>query len=661
MAYNIHYRSTAVSTNGNTYQLDIYEKDFSGSIITIPVSSTPFVMRANASSDNQYEPILASELNVNLDITDHQENFINFANEDQFKYFGKLTYSGNIVFQGWVLADAMTSPFTTGRVECAFSIIDGLAMLKSIYYTPSQSNSTILESVKTILLNCLNTLNYPFGYNLNIATSTFATAMQDRTDAISNDPMSQAFMWPSNWFNEEQITTPSVDPFFYSDYINCYDILNALMLGWGCQMFQANGEWVVANVNELASNNIYVSKYDNEGDLVSAAYEPINYTIKAFNYDDYLYFIDNTQAKVLRQGFSQIYFKTSSQFPINVIDNGNLRRVVSGNAVNWLKTTLGTGTGTFNTADIANYYELAYGGGGPSSASLKSLSTQTVFAGDVMKVSFNYKVNSTEIPDIPTCIVKIELVFGATTYYYASDETWKIVTGGITPQYYEAKGNNTEGEQNSISFDTAPIPVSAQYYFTVTVQNEFVNGQKTQVQVQFSQLIITYSNNYSYNLISFQKSESFQNRKTVDGFVGVNIYNDFNIYGGIVDSFGNYTYTSWYRQADTTLANTQTSLLALTAQNYYFTQSKAQLNVEGSIMSLMSKKTGASTKSHISLFTSFMVEDTTTGPNSLTGKYYTLGNSEIDLINDTLSNFTLLEVSNEVLESTSKNIIFTVN
>lgn len=661
MAYNIHYRSTAVSLNGNTYQLDIYEKDFTGSIITIPVSSTPFVMKANASSDNQYEPILASELNVNLDITDYQNEFINFANEDQFKYYGKLTYSGNLVFQGWVLADAMTSPFTTGRVECAFSIIDGLAMLKSIYYTPSQSNSTILESVKTILLNCLNTLNYPFGYNLNIATSTFATAMQDRTDAISNDPMSQSFMWPSNWFNEEQITTPSVDPFFYSDYINCYDILNALMLGWGCQMFQANGEWVVANVNELASNNIYVSKYDNEGDLVSAAYEPINYTIKPFNYDDYLYFIDNTQAKVLRQGFSQIYFKTSSQFPVNVIDNGNLRRVVSGNAVNWLKTTVGTGTGTFNTSDIANYYELGYGGGGPSSASLKSLSTQYVFAGDVMKVSFNYEVNSTEIPDIPTCIVKIELVFGATTYYYASDETWKIVTGGITPQYYEAKGNNTEGEQNSISFDTAPIPVSAQYYFTVTVQNEFVNGQKTQDTVQFSQFIITYSNIYSYNLISFQKSEAFQNRKTVDGFVGVNIYSDFNIYGGIVDSFGNYTYTTWYRQADTTFAESQTSLLALIAQNYYFTQSKAQLNVEGSIMSLMSKKTGASTKSHISLFTSFMVEDTTTGPNSLTGKYYTLGNSEIDLINDTLSNFTLLEVSNEVLPSTSKNIIFTVN
>jgi hypothetical protein len=661
MAYNIHYRSTAVSMNGNTYQLDIYEKDFTGSIITIPTSSNPFVIKVNASSDNQFEPILASELNVNLDITDYQDVFINFANEDQFKYFGRLTYSGNVVFQGWVLADAMTSPFTTGVVECAFSIIDGLAMLKSIYYTPTQSDSTVLETVRQIITNCLNALNYPLGFNLNIATSTFATAMDNRTDDISNDPMSQSYMWPSNWFNDEQITTPSVDPFYYSDYINCYDILNALMLGWGCQIFQANGEWYVANVNEMASDNIYLSKYDNEGDLVSAANQSINYTIKAYNDDDYLYFIDNTQAKVLRQGFSQIYFKTPSEFPINVIDNGFLRRVVSGNAESWLKTTLGSGTATFNLGDVANYYELSYGGGGPSSASLKSLSTQEVFQGDTMKVSFNYRVMNNEIADTATCIVKLEIVDGGTTYYYSENETWEIVTSGLIPQYYKVKGNNTPLEQNSTSFETAPIPVDAQYYFTVLVTNEFVSGQKTQSVVQFSQFSITYSNVYSFNLISFQKSESFQNRKTVDGFVGVNIYDNYNIYGGIVNYLGQYGYTTWYRQADTFLAESQTSLLALVAQDYYFTQSKAQLNVDCSLMSLMSKKTGASTKTHLSLFTSFKIEDTTTGPNSLTGKYYFLGNCEFDLINDTMNGITLLEVSNTVLPSTSKNIIFTVN
>jgi hypothetical protein len=646
--------------NGNTYQLDIYEKDYSGSIITIPVSTSPFVIKANASSDNQFEPILASELNVNLDITDNQDDFIDFANEDQFRYYARLTYSGNLVFQGWILADAMTSPFTTGRVECSFSIIDGLAMLKTIFYTPTQQYTTVLETVREIITNCLNALNYPQGFNLNIATSTFAGGMDNRDDDISNDPMSQSYMWPSNWFNDQQITTPDISDYYYSDFISCYDILEQLLTGWGCQLFQANGEWYITNVNEMASDNIYLSKYDNEGDLVSAAYEPINYTIKPFNFDDNLYFIDNTQAKILRQGFSQIYFKASSEFPVNVIDNGFLRRLTAGSATSWLTTTGGTGAATFTVGDIANYYQLSVTASGSSFASLKSTSTQGVFIGDKLNLSFNYKVVGTEVPDKPACIVRLEIVDGSTTYYFADDETWQIMDGS-NPNYYKVKGSTTELEENSFSVETAPIPVTAQYYFSIYVQNSAYLAEPTQTNVQFSQFAITFSNQYSYNLISFQKNENFQNRKTVDGTVGINIYGDSNIKGAIVDSFGHYIYDTWYRQGDTTFLDAQSSLLALTAQGYYYIQSKAQLNVEGSLMSLMSKKTGASTKTHLSLFSSFKIDDITTGPNTLTGRYYSLGNCEFDLINDTLSNITLLEVSNTKIDYTSKDAIFTVN
>lgn len=660
MSYSINYRSTAVSKNGNTYQLDIYKKDYTGSIITIPVSSRPFVIKANASSDNQFDPILATELNVNLDITDNQDNFIDFSNEDQFMYFGRLIYGENLVFQGWILPDAMTSPFTTGRVECSFSIIDGLAMLKTIYYTPTNANTTAIENVRQIITNCLNALNYPFAYNINIATSTFASSMVNRTDDIKNEPMSQGFMFPSNWFNTQQITTPNIDPYYYSDYISCYDVIESLMLGWGCKLFQSNGEWYVANVTEMASNNIYLTKYNNSGTYISASNELINYTIKAYNNDDYLYFIDNSQSKILRQGFSQIYFKTPSQFPSNVIDNGYLRRLVSGAPASWQVTTSGTGASSFNIGDIANFYELSVGSGGSSYSSLKSLSTKSVFEGDVMDISFKCRVMSNEIANKPTCIVRLEIIDGATTYYYSNNNTWEIV-GGSTPDYYQVKEDNSNSEERSVTIKTIAIPLNGQYYFSVYVQNGFSGGEQTQSRVQFSQFVITYSNEYSYNLISFQKNNNFQNRKTVDGNVGVSILDNYNIFGTIVNYLGLYSFTTWYRQGDTTFANAQTSLLALTAQNYYFTQSKAQLNVEGSIMSLMSKKTGSSTKTHLGLFSSFKIDDVNSGTNSLNNKYYSLGNCEFDLINDSINNITLLEISNVIIESTSKDVIFTVN
>jgi hypothetical protein len=102
------------------------------------------------------------------------------------------------------------------------------------------------------------------------------------------------------------------------------------------------------------------------------------------------------------------------------------------------------------------------------------------------------------------------------------------------------------------------------------------------------------------------------------------------------------------------------NLVGIIAEDYYFTQSKAQINVSGSLMSLMSKKTGETTKSHLSLFSSIKVEDISLGPNNITGKYYIMGNCEFNLIEDMLSNVTLLEVSKVRLPNTIKNANFTV-
>ena len=469
-------------------------------------------------------------------------------------------------------------------------------------------------------------------------------------------------MFPSNWFDSQQITTPNIDAYYFSDYISCYDVLNYLMIGWGCQLYQSNGEWYVTNVNEMASDNIYLTKYDEGGAYISAANQSVNYTIKPYTEDNYLHFIDNNQAKILRQGFSQIYFKTEAQFQQNSIDNGERTRLVSGLPESWLATTSGPATAVFHIGDIANYYTLGVSfSGGAAYSRLKSISTKEVNYGDVVNISFKYRVNAVEIPDAPTCVIRLELVYGSTTYYYSNDKKWEIVVSGITPNYYQVKGNNEDLVQNSFSLSTTPVPITAQYYFSVYIQNGFGGGPRTQDIVEFSQFSIKFSNNYSYQLDAYQKSARFQNRKTVNGYVGAGFVNSINGAGAILNSFGQYTYDAWCRQAEGFITGGKSTLIGLVAENYYFIQSKAQINVEGSLMSIMSKKTGASVTSHLGLFASFKIEDITSGSNSLTGRYYILGNCEFDLINDILSNITLLETSNTRIDSISKNVVISVS
>ena len=140
MSYDIHYRTTAISKNSLTYILNIYEQDYVGYILTIDPVHSPFILRVNASSDDPYEPILASELQVSLDVTDTINDFIDFTTQNPYKYFATLSYDGNIVFQGWVITDNTNITFSTGRQTIAFSIIDGLSMLKTIPYNPVNQN-----------------------------------------------------------------------------------------------------------------------------------------------------------------------------------------------------------------------------------------------------------------------------------------------------------------------------------------------------------------------------------------------------------------------------------------------------------------------------------------------------------------------------------------
>lgn len=660
MSYNIHWTSSAISKNENVYQLDIYDKDYVGDPITVPVGEQPFVIKANAASDNQYEALLASELRVVLNITNHQEDFIDFSNEDQFKYFGILSYDDNIVFQGWLLPDAMTMPFSTGEIECGFSFIDGLAMLKTIYYTPSELNNYVLENVRQTIQNCLNTLNYPFGYNINIAVSIFAQGMQNRTADIKNEPLSQAYLYVNNWFNSSQITTPNIDPFYYSDFISCYEVLEYLITGWGCQLFQANGEWYVANVNEMASDSIYVTKYDETGAYISASDSHINYTIKPYDGQDELYFVDNSQAKILRQGFSQIYFTTKAEFPSTVIFNGFLRKLVGGVPFGWLTQVNGTGVVTFNTSDIANYYNLKYStvGSFDSFASVRPIYTRSVYVGDVMEVKFNYKLISNPIEEKPICTVKIEIIYGSTTYYYSKNQTWEIA--GANPEYYQPTAELVQGKEDTITISTTPVPVTGQYYFSVRVNPPQTGLLQTQAEIDVSVFSITFSNNYSYNLVSVQKESAFQNKKSVDGYIGARFGDSFNSIGAIVDAFGINVYSYWYRQAEVGTGYYSINLVGIIAEDYFFTQSKAQINVSGSLMSLMSKKTGETTKSHLSLFASIKILDTSLGPNNITEKYYIMGNCEFDLIEDTLNGATLLEASNVRIPNVIKNANFTV-
>ena len=77
MAYEIKYRITAATKSDVTSIINIYEDGYDGEIIEYPCISLQiqYIPR----SDDTFEPIYVSQLNISIDVTDDVANMPDFT------------------------------------------------------------------------------------------------------------------------------------------------------------------------------------------------------------------------------------------------------------------------------------------------------------------------------------------------------------------------------------------------------------------------------------------------------------------------------------------------------------------------------------------------------------------------------------------------------
>lgn len=704
MSYGIHWQSSAVSKNGNTYLLSIYENGYSSGIATIEPSDRPFVLNTLPSSDDPFAPLVATELKCNLNISDLTTAFIDFTTEDQYLYFATLEFSNDsgsgLIFQGWLMPDATRQHFSTGYKDVQFSFIDGIAFLKTIYYIPTDRNINSYESCLSIILNCLNTLNYINGFFLNVCVSIFAAGMSNRTASTDNEPLSQSFMAVRTWLNESSYVTSSLDPVYNSDYISCYDIISKLMLAWGCRLQQSNGQWHIININEMASADMYVTKYDQAGTLITSGHYNTQYDLVPWTLGTTkLHFTNNSQYKILRQGFPKIVNDYPIKSVVSILDNGFLRRITSGNPDNWNIQRENTHC-SFTLDSFDGYFEDCLLHDDSSGnlfwiymqpTTLPVIYQETMSGGanyDTISLNFDYMGETGSPGTGPLALIRLFIyhVSGAYFYYIHKDGTWHLydpatgadLTGGGL-HYYQLPVNDGLGELQSFSFTTPVMPsnlfVTGQYYqiyFDVLLNtnggnrqttggvtidgyafNPFTSGDTTGSACRFSKIIMSLRHgSFTKRVLSSNNSYSPANlnNTTVSIEIGGNTTDKLSVplYGNLTDS-SKTRLIGWYRQGVT---ESKPSLMDIINQNYFNIISKASLNFDCDLMSLMSSKYTETSLTHFQSFASIIVQDNPSDSLSANGKVYIPCNMQIDLISDEIQQATLLETSNTDLTPT---------
>lgn len=630
MAYALRYTISQILKDDLMQVVKIYEQDYPGSTVTT-YDATSIQLQPNSNEEDPIGGIISSQLNVSFLISTEEdyENFPVLLNFNDNKYYVELVIDNNIKWKGFLFNDYINVQFTTGNQEVSITCIDGLSFLKYIYYDSEESINNLIRLLNVIGQG-LNKIPYPNMTFFYSCCSYYATGMFDRADAAGDEPFKQSYQYRRDFLN-----------------LDYYTILDNIVKGFGCRLFQANGDWYILPMNQMATT-IYYTRYVVEDEPSNSGDGVLNNLVNIQPYiEGNVHFINNSQTKIVRKGYPTIITNVEYEYADNYIHNPDLKQINSGGfPIGWEKLESGTGVvqffqfpdSQFNTFSILT--------------SVSGTGTASVSMGDSSSFAYlpqMYGLEGTLSFDFRGALrVYIEIFVyngvGYTSYYLKNDGTWTTVNS-----WYEvASTTGTSFDSKSITIPLGERNTSAgkkviqgyvncSFLVTGTGGNgaAIKNFQLKQNAGDLKQVIITRSIND--NQIS----------KNIELKYGL-IYPDLFVYindnykNRLSDVNGNIL-TGWYRygHASESFAN----LPQLIMRQYSNLLNRNIATLEGDLGNY------TSSVGMIYLDKVYEVQDTSTNALSYDGKKFLINRLTSNPYNSEVNSIQLIEVIDDDNES----------
>ena len=622
MAYVKKYTITQKTHDCVDVIVDIYEKDYVGAITSYQALSV--VLQPNSSEEDPIATIISSELNVAFTISTEADyaNFLDLLDFDDTKYYIELVINSVVKWKGFLFNDYAQVGFAGGTQEVSITAIDGLSLLRYSFFDGFENTNDNLRLLD-IIGTCLNKLQFKdmsFFYSL---CSYYAEGMFDRGDAAGDEPFIQTYQFRRD--------------FVGLDY---YTVLDNIMKSFGCRLFQANGDWYILPMNQMATT-LYYTRYtvadiptvSGNGTFVN------NITIQPFA-EGNVHFIGGDQVKIVKKGYPTIQTEIGFQSATNYIYNGTFKNTSSSTvAAGWYVTRSGSPLGTvlfINSSDAQlNICQMAAGPGRVASISNKFPS------GDIYEFTPKmYGPGASLSFEMQECKLRLYVTatIGATTYYLNGDSKWQ--TG-------ETFKNVGSSEFNSFTTQTVEIPLGLQTDIGVVVEG-YINVEFRAVEGAaggFLRNIKMTQNSPAIQavIITREIEETNSVAKSIDIPYGIvyepsnTVNNLYNNVGLLVDVNRN-PLVNWYSYSYPLL--TYESLPFLIMRQYSNLLNRNIATLEGNLGAYQS------TAGLVYLDKVYLVEDSATGAMTYNGKKFLMNRMDLDAANVQVGSIQIVEITN---------------
>lgn len=616
MSFAVKYRIIQGSQTEQDTKLDILEDGYVGDIIQY--NATEILLYYIPNSDDPFEPIYASQLTVSLDVTNDVDNMPDFTTLNDRKYLVKLYSDDVLEWQGWVLSDGVTFPFTTGRKIVTFNAICGLGMLNNIEFEYFDSFNGSRVTLLNLLTNCLRQIEFPTGLDVFISCNIYATGMAD-PDASPTQPFGQAY-------------TPYTTVIRNDEFQKSIDVLRDILISFGCRIIQAKGYWCILQVNQMQLANPYFERLN----ALGTTQEQGQFSdVKNFPTD--LKFIGNSQIKIFRKGYNNIVSENPIIYPENYIFNSTLKENDGVDADGWLRSS--TGTGSVNLGAIVanknNTWILNIPNASVDTAQVDITVLPIVAQNDKIKVTWTFYDGIFANVSGAACDMLLIITGAGSSYYLDTDGDWQIVSGPIT-NYFEVPDNEIT-VPTEYSFTTPPAPIGGTLSFGLRLNSE------TGTSMTVGAFQIEWVSPFKSVTVESRINDS--NEYTLEVQFPYGLLNDENVqssYVGFLSDEDGNAWDGWYMYERKSTQSFR-SLTELMVQNYVNQYRSNIINIESVLK-------GLGTTERTSGRTRFTFLDTDPSQINVNTYQYILGNSSINYLRNEFQNI-LLKVSDENVDA----------
>lgn len=445
MAYGLKYRFKFENIHGVTYEVDLLEDGFSGTVRNRPLGSSP-VLRMQTSGPFRST---CCELTLECKVdTNGVGEFASLYTSDPLQYMVKVYHGSMLIWEGFVATELYSEPDIAPPYDVRITATDGLGVLKEYDFEPA-GPQTIRKHLKTFLAQT--------GLELGIY-SIFS--VHEHGDTVAN-------------FLDNVLI--DLD---YHKGESVYDALSDLLTTLRCTITQWFGDWLLIRDNDITVNG--------SGNV------PGHFSIFADTASTYDLNISYLTATVGKMGVADMW-------PVGYLT----RRIAPAkksvtvrapwhwkNGFPQVSENAWTVSGNGSFISSGKYYKL-----GQPAASTALVSGTLAASATILRFMENFKVTvkaNAQYPDLTMSGVpggKVQILAACTNlttgtvYYYSPQNGW--TTTSVDGELQEIRAANPEKDINAtqeVSFEFPAIGIDSPCWFTVNVKGYIVEVYDVSVE-----------------------------------------------------------------------------------------------------------------------------------------------------------------------------------